>query len=212
MHFDTWVIGHPVIRNKRRDALQQIDPFDALKTPCFRETEKIAKAPPARKVSVKNQSEFTQPTESSRIRQRCESICTAFQRRAPVFRPFRANEESLRTFRSSNKIITRYKFSLRLGPAQIAHLVHEIRVFACTGPSENEVESRPASGSICSSVYLQLRTLISTHSTRNHANRPVSRSSERKEQNPRPCLLMARHHEDLARLFPHVKAPQIPRE
>ena len=151
VHFDTWVIGHPVIRNKRRDALQQIDPFDALKTPCFRETEKIAKAPPARKVSVKNQSEFTQPTESSRIRQRCESICTAFQRRAPVFRPFRANEESLRTFRSSNKIITRYKFSLRLGPAQIAHLVHEIRVFACTGPGENEVESRPASGSICSS-------------------------------------------------------------
>ena len=117
----------------------------------LRKIEKIAKAPPAHKVSVKNQSEFTQPTESSRIRQRCESICTAFQRRAPVFRPFRANEESLRTFRSSNKIITRYKFSLRLGPAQIAHLVHEIRVFACTGPGENEVESRPASGSICSS-------------------------------------------------------------
>ena len=51
----------------------------------LRKIEKIAKAPPAHKVSVKNQSEFTQPTESSRIRQRCESICTAFQRRAPLF-------------------------------------------------------------------------------------------------------------------------------
>ena len=84
--------------------LQQIAPFDAIKTPCFRKNKNIAKAPPARKISVKNQSEFTQPTESSRIRQRCESICTAFQRRAPVFRSFRANNESLRTFRSSNKI------------------------------------------------------------------------------------------------------------
>ena len=132
-------------------SLQQICPFDVLKTPCFRENKNLAKAPPARKVSVKNQSELTQPTESSTIRQRCELILYAFQRRAPVFRSFRANEETLRTFRSSNRIICSIGCSLRLGPAQIAHLVHEIRVFVCTGPGENEVESRPAKGPICCS-------------------------------------------------------------
>ena len=144
---------------KSDGSLQQICPFDVLKTPCFRENKNLAKAPPARKVSVKNQSELTQPTESSTIRQRCELILYAFQRRAPVFRSFRANEETLRTFRSSNRIICSIGCSLRLGPAQIAHLVHEIRVFVCTGPGENEVESRPAKGPICCSVYLLLSVL-----------------------------------------------------
>ena len=144
------------IRKPSGSSLQQICPFDVLKTPCFRENKNLAKAPPARKVSVKNQSELTQPTESSTIRQRCELILYAFQRRAPVFRSFRANEETLRTFRSSNRIIAKQEFSLRLGPAQIAHLVHEIRVFVCTGPGENEVESRPAKGPICYSVAVCL--------------------------------------------------------
>ena len=34
-------------------ALQQICPFDVLKTPCFRKTKRLAKAPPARTVSSK---------------------------------------------------------------------------------------------------------------------------------------------------------------
>ena len=141
-------LGGPVNR-RRALRVQQIAPFDAIKTPCFRKNKNIAKAPPARKVSVKNQSEFTQLTESSTIRQRCESILYAFLRQCRRFRSLRANEESLRTFRSSNRISRIMRLSLRLGPAQIAHLVHEIRVFVCTGPGENEVESRPAKGPIC---------------------------------------------------------------
>ena len=74
-------------RSRRRWPLQQICPFDVLKTPCFRENKNLAKAPPARKVSVKNQSELTQPTESSTIRQRCELILYAFQQ-SPCFSIF----------------------------------------------------------------------------------------------------------------------------
>ena len=137
---------------------------------------------------MKNQSEFTQQTESSRIRQRCESICTAFQRRAPVFRSFRANEESLRTFRSSDRIIAKQEFSLRLGPAQIAHLVHEIRVFVCTGPGENEVASRPASGSICCSVLGRPKladpsqATYSTSTSTTRSGRPTSPTTKTRSQ------------------------------
>ena len=76
------------IRKPSGSSLQQICPFDVLKTPCFRENKNLAKAPPARKVSVKNQSELTQPTESSTIRQRCELILqpphTRLLRGAPI--------------------------------------------------------------------------------------------------------------------------------
>ena len=66
--------------------------------------------------------------------QRCVSICTAFLRTAPRFRSFRANNESFSISRSSNTIIAKQEFSIRRGSGQIALLVHEIRVFVCTGP------------------------------------------------------------------------------